>query len=204
MELEKLLAELEAFGAKNDRRYDEYSRRMMNIPRETGQFLQVLVMAARARRILEIGTSNGYSTLWLARAARGVGGRVTTVERLDFQVCPGAGQFRAFRDDGCDHPGASQWRGLSGPRPDASFDFIFLDSERSAYPAWWQDVKRILTPGGLWVADNALSHPNEFKPFVTLVEADPQFTTCVVPVGNGEYVAVKTLEPPGKGESATG
>ena len=83
MELEMLLTELESFGAENDRLNDDYSRRMMNIPRETGQFLQVLAMACRAQRILELGTSNGYSTLWLARAARLTGGKVTTVERLE-------------------------------------------------------------------------------------------------------------------------
>jgi predicted O-methyltransferase YrrM len=204
VELEKLFAELEAFGAKNDRRYDEYSRRMMNIPRETGQFLQVLVLAARARRILEIGTSNGYSTLWLARAARGVGGRVTTVERLESKFALARANFERSGMTDVITQVQSNGGDFLARAADASFDFIFLDSERSAYPAWWQDIKRILAPGGLWVADNALSHSAEFKPLVTLVEADPQFTTCVVPVGNGEFVAVKTLEPLGKGGSAAG
>jgi predicted O-methyltransferase YrrM len=162
MELDQLLAELESFGTENDRRHAQYSRRMLNIPRETGRFLQVLAMSARAQRILEIGTSNGYSTLWLARAARAVGSRVTTVERLESKFALARANFeRAGLDEVITQVQANGGDFLARAA-DASFDFIFLDSERSAYPAWWQDIKRILTPGGLWVADNALSHLDEF------------------------------------------
>jgi predicted O-methyltransferase YrrM len=77
-ELMELLAELEDFGQKNDATITERPRRMLNITRDTGEFLVVLVKAMDAKRVLEIGTSNGYSTLWLARAARDVGGAVTT------------------------------------------------------------------------------------------------------------------------------
>jgi len=79
--------------------------------------------------------------------------------------------------------------------PDASFDLIFLDSERPEYPGWWPDLRRVLRPGGLLVVDNATSHPQELAPFIKLVKADPQFTTCLVPVGNGEFLAVRA-EPP--------
>ncbi len=72
--LETLKAELERFGAENDAATSERPRRMLNITRDTGEFLAVLVRAAAARRVLEIGTSNGYSTLWLADAAKAIGG----------------------------------------------------------------------------------------------------------------------------------
>ena len=78
--LEGLLAELEEFGKTNDGSTTERPRRMLNITRDTGEFLAVLVRATLAQRVLEIGTSNGYSTLWLADAARAIGGSVTTVE----------------------------------------------------------------------------------------------------------------------------
>jgi predicted O-methyltransferase YrrM len=74
---------------------------------------------------------------------------------------------------------------------DGAFDFVFLDSERAEYPAWWPQVRRVLRSGGLLVADNAVSHREQLAPFVALVGADPQFTTAVVPVGNGEFLAVK-------------
>ena len=85
-ELEQLLAELEQFGSGNDSATTERSRKMLNITRDTCEFLSVLVRAIVARRILEIGTSNGYSTLWLASAAHAIGGAVTTIEFSDYKI----------------------------------------------------------------------------------------------------------------------
>ena len=80
--IQVLLKELEEFGNKNDARVTDHSQKMLNITPETGVFLSVLVQAIRAAHILEIGTSNGYSTIWLAEAAQNFSGRVTTVEVL--------------------------------------------------------------------------------------------------------------------------
>jgi predicted O-methyltransferase YrrM len=91
--LETLKTELERFGEANDAETNERPRRMLNITRDTGEFLSVLVRAAVARRVLEIGTSNGYSTLWLADAARAIGGSVTTVEFAEYKVGLAAATF---------------------------------------------------------------------------------------------------------------
>jgi predicted O-methyltransferase YrrM len=66
---------------------------MLNITRETGLFLSFLVRASKARRVLEIGTSNGYSTLWLGEAARSVGGSVVTVELSEAKIELARGTF---------------------------------------------------------------------------------------------------------------
>jgi predicted O-methyltransferase YrrM len=75
---------------------------------------------------------------------------------------------------------------------------IFVDSERTEYPNWWPDIRRVLRPGGLLVADNATSHPQEMAPFIALVQADPAFFTCLVPVGNGEFLATRANVEPGR------
>src|SRR5215471_20720711 len=164
---------------------------MLNITRDTGEFLAVLVQATAARRVLEIGTSNGYSTLWLASAARALGGSVTTVELSDYKIGLArqnfsrsglASSITLVQDD------AGRVLERAG---DASFDLIFLDAERPEYPGWWPHLKRVLRPGGLLVVDNATSHAAEMAPFVALVAADPSFATSLVPVGNGEFLAVK-------------
>jgi predicted O-methyltransferase YrrM len=84
--LDSVLTELEQFGKANDASTTERPRHMLNITRDTGAFLAVLVRATLARRVLEIGTSNGYSTLWLASAARAIGGSVTTVEVAEYKI----------------------------------------------------------------------------------------------------------------------
>jgi len=76
---------------------------------------------------------------------------------------------------------------------DSAFDFIFLDSERTEYPGWWPNIRRVLRPGGLLVVDSATSHPEEMAPFIALVKIDSSFTTSLVPVGNGELMVVKAI-----------
>lgn len=189
--LEGLLAELEQFGEANDKAIGDRPRRMLNITRDTGEFLAVLVRATLARRVLEIGTSNGYSTLWLASAARDVGGTVATVELSNFKVDlatknfvrSGLAPFIVQLQDDAGH--------VLSHQGDGTFDMIFLDSERPEYPGWWPDIKRVLRPGGLLVVDNATSHLEQIAPFVALVKADVEFITCLVPVGNGEFLATR-------------
>jgi predicted O-methyltransferase YrrM len=192
--LDSLMAELEHFGTANDSSTTDRPRRMLNITRDTGSFLAVLVIATLARRVLEIGTSNGYSTLWLASAARAIGGSVTTVELSEYKVGLASTNFaRAGLASFISlvHDDAGRVLERSG---DGAFDLIFLDSERPEYPGWWPQVKRVLRPGGLLVVDNATSHPEQMAPFIALVNADTDFTTSLVPVGNGEFLAVRAVK----------
>ena len=191
--LETLKAELERFGEENDAATEEFPRRMLNITRQTGEFLAVLVRAAAARRVLEIGTSNGYSTLWLAEATRATDGSVTTVELADHKIELASANFARsglspfitlVQDD------AGRFLQRSEP---SGYDLVFLDSERPEYPGWWPGLRRALRPGGLLIADNATSHAEQMAPFVALVKADPNFASCLVPVGKGEFLAAKTL-----------
>jgi len=71
------------------------------------------------------------------------------------------------------------------------FDFIFLDSERSEYLGWLTEMKRTLKVGGLLVVDNAVSHSTEMLPLMNALEADSDFSTNLVPIGNGEFLAYK-------------
>ena len=192
--LENLLAELEQFGKDNDGSTVERPRKMLNITRDTGEFLAVLVRATLARRVLEIGTSNGYSTLWLASAARAIGGSVTTVEKSQYKIGLATTNFArsglaSYISQVHDEAGRLLERAA-----DSAFDMIFLDSERPEYPGWWPNLRRVLRPGGLLVVDNATSHPVEIAPFIALVKADADFVTSLVPVGNGEFLAVKSAK----------
>jgi predicted O-methyltransferase YrrM len=189
--LEILKAELERFGRAHDAATAEHGRRMLNITRDTGEFLAVLVRATGAKRVLEIGTSNGYSTLWLAEAAGAIGGAVTTVELSTAKLALAQANFArsgllpfitlVHEDAG----------GVLRRTDEHAYDLVFLDSERPQYPGWWPDLRRVLRPGGLLVVDNATSHASEMAPFVALVKADRGFATCLVPIGKGEFLAAK-------------
>jgi predicted O-methyltransferase YrrM/catechol 2,3-dioxygenase-like lactoylglutathione lyase family enzyme len=189
-----LLRELEQFGRENDARAGRRDRKMLNITPETGELLALLVRALEARRVLEVGTSNGYSTLWLAEAARAVGGEVVTVE-----VCP---DKAAMARHNLERSGLAPWvrQEVTDAGPflqrlaPARFELVFLDANRGQYTAWWPRVQEILVPGGLLVVDNAVSHAAELGEFRARVSATAGWRALVVAVGNGELIALKSRE----------
>ncbi|MBH1370367.1 O-methyltransferase, partial [Stenotrophomonas maltophilia] len=191
MQLSELKNELARFGAENDAHETERARRMLNITPDTGEFLSVLVRFGNARRVLEIGTSNGYSTLWIAEAAAAIDGHVTTLEYAADKVAMARDAFaRSGLADRITlvHGDAGQWLAQAA---DASIDLLFLDSDREQYAGWWPQLRRVLRRGGLLVVDNATSHAAQMEPLRALLDADQDFGTSLVPVGNGELLAVR-------------
>jgi predicted O-methyltransferase YrrM len=186
-----LRRELESLGDRHDAQTPAHDERLLNITPDTGAFLTVLVRACRAQRILEIGTSNGYSTLWLAEAAWATGGQVTTVEHRPAKAALARATFARATAIARIHLKESDGGDVLAGAAAGEYDFIFLDAERSQYAAWWPAVRRALAAGGLLVVDNALSHASEVAPLVAAVTADPAFTSVLVPIGKGEFVACK-------------
>ena len=184
------LDELWRAGDENDARETERPRRMLNITPDTGRLLWILARAARATRILEVGTSNAYSTIWLADAARATGGRVVTLERDPDKVRlarenlsrAGVAAWVEVREG----PAANTLAALPGP-----FDLVFLDADRPSYRTYLELAVPRLVPGGLLVADNVVSHRAELEDFLARVKAHPDLLSVTVPVGKGEEVAFK-------------
>lgn len=160
-----------------------------NLHPDSAALIALLVRTKQARKVLEVGTSNGYSTLWLADAVRDTGGSLRTLEidkarkkaarqnlretKLEdfvrMEVCD-AGEFLR------DYP--------------KYFDVVLLDADRSQYTAYWPHLQRILTkPGSLLVVDNVLSHADEVQAFIALVEADKNFSSMVLDIGAGLLLA---------------
>ena len=189
--LSALKQELAQFGSDNDACETERGRRMLNITADTGELLSVLVRFGNARRVLEIGTSNGYSTLWIAEAAAAIDGHVTTLEYAEDKAAMARDTFaRSGLADRITlvHDDAGLWLAEAA---DASIDLLFLDSDREQYAGWWPQLRRVLRRGGLLVVDNATSHAAQMEPLRALLDADPDFGTSLVPVGNGELLAVR-------------
>ncbi|GAA1870326.1 O-methyltransferase [Asanoa iriomotensis] len=176
-----LLADLYADGVHHDAAQPDRLLRRRNLEPDTAGLLAQLVRVVGGRRVVEVGTSNGYSTIWLATAARDVGGRVVSV---DTQEWPGL--RTNLRRAGV----SVDLRLLEGGAylaslPSGSVDLLFLDAERTEYAEWWPHPVRVLRPGGVLAVDNVLSHPGEVASFLSLVSSDPRCRSVTVPVGKG-------------------
>jgi predicted O-methyltransferase YrrM len=189
--LRELLQRLHREGAQHDRGKADRVERLRNLEPDSAALLALLVRATAARRVLELGTSNGYSTLWLADAARSVGGRVVSVE-VDAERSAIAArnlQQAGLRDlVELRTEDAAQALGDSAP---GSWDLIFLDAERSAYAGYWPELVRALPAGGLLAVDNVLSHARELEAFRACVREDASVSEALAPTGAGLLLVVR-------------
>ncbi len=188
--------ELYARSREHDAARSDRLERFRNVEPPTAELLGVLIRATGARRILELGTSNGYSTLWLADAAEATGGTVVSVD-VDVARTELArvNLLDAELDERAELRSEDAAETLASSA-DAEWEFIFLDAERPAYPEYLPDLVRTLAPGGLLAVDNVRSHEHELVEFTSLVEAEPALTQTVVPVGAGLRLAVLDRQPP--------
>jgi predicted O-methyltransferase YrrM len=181
----KLIAdEILTSSRAHDAAQPDRLQRFRNVEPETAALLAFLVRCTGARRILEIGTSNGYSTIWLADAAEAAGGVVTSVEIDPERACTARENLlRAGLEVDLRTEDASDTLTRSAG---ARWDFVFLDADRSAYAGYWPDLLRTLRPrAGLLAIDNVLSHRDEVVELTAKIEAEPTAESVLVPVGAG-------------------
>lgn len=167
----------------------------------TGRLLQVLIAAVRAERVLEVGTLGGYSAIWMARALPR-SGRLVTIEIDERHADFARGYFtRAGLDDRIE---VRVGRALDVlPAFDGErFDVVFLDADKEPLPTYLDWSLRLLRPGGLLVADNALWGGRVLDPstedegtrgvreFNRRLATDERLRGTIIPVGDGLAVAV--------------
>jgi predicted O-methyltransferase YrrM len=181
----ELLAASRAYDAQQEDRLNRYR----NLEPESAEMLAVLVRATSPRTVLELGTSNGYSTLWLADAAKAVGATLVSVE-IDAERSAQAREQLARADLTADLRVQDAAETLQ-TSADSTWDFVFLDAERPAYAGYWPDLLRTLAPGGLLAIDNVLSHADQVEEVTKLIEAEPSVTTALVPIGAGVRLVVR-------------
>ncbi len=165
----------------------------LNVPYEDGQTLHRLVVEGRFRKILEIGTSTGHSTVWLAWAAAKTGGRVTTLEidegrrrtALDNFAQAGVAPYVDSRL-GDAH---ELVKTLPGP-----FDFVFSDADKGWYLQYFLDLDGKIAPGGCFTAHNVLRPAApEVKEMIERIEGKPDYRTHIERSSpEGLLVACKT------------
>ncbi len=178
---------------RHGRAYDATERnpppRFPHLEPETARLVAFLLRTALASRVLEVGTSNGYGTIWLASAVEPYGGCVVSLERDAAKQAEAAENLEAA---GLRHvvdlklgDATEIVRDLEGP-----FDAVLFDADRISAPAQLRLLEPKLEPKALLMADNALSHPEEIAEYLAIVDALPDSQHQIVPVGKGLSVAL--------------
>lgn len=175
---------------QHDARQSDRLRRYRNIEAESAKLLAMLVRTQRSKRILEIGTSTGYSTLWLAEAAKVVGGKVNTLEINAFR----SAQAKKYAEEFGLESLIDFWVGDAADylaQATEPFDLILLDAERGSYAGYWVDLKRLLqSSGSTLIVDNVISHAAEVKTFLELIKDDEDYMSTILPIGAGLCMVV--------------
>lgn len=164
-------------------------QRLRQIPPVTGKFLALLCASAPKGGVLEVGTSGGYSSLWLWLACRERGDHLSTFELLEEKVARASETFEVAEvSDQIQliHGDASEV--ISGYTDVA---FCFLDAEKEIYLDVYEKVIPNLVPGGVLAADNAINHAETLAGFLAHAESDVRVDALVVPIGKGILVCRK-------------
>jgi predicted O-methyltransferase YrrM len=201
--IEELFAVEDSVLKRVRERHAELDLPPIHISPDEGKLLHVLLRAAGARTVLEIGSLAGYSGIWLARALP-AGGTLTTIEKhpvhaeLARQAYAEAGVAQRVRL--IEGEAVSVLESLPA---DAAFDAVFLDADKEPLPQYFEWSVRLLRPGGLLLCDNAFFHgsvvdPNDHSPqaegvraFNRLAATDRRVVSAVIPIRDGVVIGVK-------------
>jgi predicted O-methyltransferase YrrM len=164
-------------------------QRLRQIPTETGKFLALLEASAPDGTRIEIGTSGGYSTLWLVLACQQLGKKITTFELLEEKASIARETFRVAGVEDTVELIVGDARMYLQDYKDVSF--CFLDAEKDVYQDCYDAVIPNMVSGGLLVSDNAISHREMLQPMLDRALDDQRVDAMIVPIGRGELLCRK-------------
>jgi len=164
---------------------------MLNVNSNEGAFLRDQVIKVKAKHALEVGTSNGYSSIWIALGVRQSGGHLTTLEIDPVKVKLATENFRIVGVDSLITlmPGDALKTipTLKGP-----FEFVFIDAWKQDYVKYLDMVLPLVPPGGVIMAHNVTDLRSQLLDFIERVKTDPRLKTTFADPGPGGFsVSVK-------------
>lgn len=167
------------------------SQGMMNVPPEDGQFLRIMAQSIGAKRVVEIGTSNGYSGIWIGLALKATGGHLTTYDidegrsklaRENFKAAGMTDMVTMVLGDAHKELGK-----LEGP-----VDMVFIDADKEGYADYLKQMLPKLRPGGLILAHNTVSSGGQMGDFIEAIKTDPNLETVFLnPTDRGMSLSLK-------------
>ncbi|MDR0193999.1 MAG: class I SAM-dependent methyltransferase [Myroides sp.] len=184
------LALYDTFKSEDAQKTDRLDK-WRNIEPESAEFLSLLIKTKNAKKILELGTSNGFSTLWLAEAVSHNQGEIISIDIERDRTNKAFENLKQFELQSYVELltyDAGQY--LADTTLD--FDLILLDAERSYYTGYWKDLERLLdqSESSILVVDNVISHEADVEEFIAMID-EGKFKKVVLPIGAGLLLVCK-------------
>jgi len=184
--MEKRMKFLEEIDKKDRTNGTERLKRLRQIPPETGKFLALSASNCPDGNFIEIGTSAGYSTMWISLAAKEKNLKVKTFELLEEKIKLAKETF--YEAGISDIVELIEGDALSNLENINNVSFCFIDCEKEIYEKCWDLVSGKIIKNGLIIADNAINHYDTIKPMIDKAISDERFDSLIVPIGRGELV----------------
>lgn len=165
-----------------------------NISRSSANFMNMLIKIAGVKNAVEVGTSNGYSGIWIAKALKETGGHLTTIEYWEKRIVLAQENFKKCEvDDVITIKQGSACDVLAELKDEVGgeFDFAFIDANKTEYIKYFELIDPKLKAGGIILADNITSHPEKTADFVEAVMSNPNYQAEVLDLPAGMLMAYK-------------
>jgi predicted O-methyltransferase YrrM len=191
-QVSRVLEEIERFGRSHDLVQADRQHKMLNLERPTAELIHILLLSSARKRVLEIGTSNGFSAIVIGATLQSIEGAVplTTIESDPLKATGARTNIQhanlGFIVQVIQGSATEVVNELDGP-----FDCVFFDADRVSAPEQLRILLPKLEPNVLLLADNVLSHPKEMEAYVEAVAGLPGFVATTVPVGKGLHIAYR-------------
>jgi caffeoyl-CoA O-methyltransferase len=182
----KQMRRLEAIDSMDRVDGTQHLSRLRQVPPETGRFLAVLAAGAPSGKIIEVGTSAGYSSLYLALACKELNRKLLTFEILEEKARLARETFKLAKIENVVELIVGDARSYLKDMTEIAF--CFLDAEKETYQDCYNLIIPRMVQGALLVADNAISHAKELQPFIDTANTDDRVDAVIVPIGKGELV----------------
>ena len=163
--------------------------RLRQIPPETGKFLAILAASAPKGNFVEIGTSAGYSTMWIALACMEKEKKIKTFEILEEKIRLAKETFQQSKLE--NYIDLIEGDARDYLKEEKNISFCFLDAEKEVYEECYDLVIPNMVKGGLLVADNAINLYDVLKSMIDKAISDKRVDALVVPIGKGELLCRK-------------
>lgn len=202
--ISRVLKRLENKSNYEEKNFDKipHDERMLAITKDTGIFYNIILRMQKPKRILEIGTSTGYSSLWFADAVLEQKTKILTIEQSQKKIemanrnfkCAGVSKIIQIKHGNAKDILNQMLKEFRKSKSRKYFDFIFIDADKEEYRFYFDAGLEMLKNGGIIAADNII-YPERFqiyiKKYIDYVYTKKNIQTSIIPIGNGQQISIK-------------